>query len=111
MSIMVTEVYEALVSAGAPDDKAKAGIAAIPIARDLATKEGLAELWAELKQDISELRAELNHDTAGLKAGIAELRATLRYNTMFLMLVIGLLVKLSSSPDTSGMRVASAYQR
>ena len=76
MSIMVTEVYEALVSAGAPDDKAKAAAAAIPIARDLATKEGLAEV----KQDI------------------AELRATLRYNTMFLMLVIGLLVKLVFFP-------------
>ena len=76
MSIMVTEVYEALVSAGAPDDKAKAAAGAIPIARDLATKEGLAEV----KQDI------------------AELRATLRYNTMFLMLVIGLLVKLVFFP-------------
>ena len=73
---MVTEVYEALVSAGAPDDKAKAAAGAIPIARDIATKEGLAEV----KQDI------------------AELRATLRYNTMFLMLVIGLLVKLVFFP-------------
>ena len=91
MSIMVTEVYEALVSAGAPEDKAKAAAAAIPIARDLATKEGLAEVKAALKQDIAELRAEVKQD-------IAELRATLRYNTMFLMLVIGLLVKLVFFP-------------
>ena len=59
MSIMVTEVYEALVSAGAPEDKAKAAAGAIPIARDIATKQDLADLRTELKQDIAELKSDL----------------------------------------------------
>ena len=120
MSIMIAEVYKALVEAGASEDSARAAAGAIPIAKDLATKEGLvdvraelkqdiaelraelkqdiADLRAELKQDVAELRAELTHDIASLKADVAELRATLRYNTMFLMLVIGLLVKLVFFP-------------
>ncbi len=87
MSIMIAEVYKALVEAGASEDSARAAAGAIPIAKDLATKEGLADVRAALKQDI-----------ADLKQDIAELRATLRYNTMFLMLVIGLLVKLVFFP-------------
>ena len=59
---------------------ARAAAGAIPIAKDLATKEDLADLRTELTR------------------GAAELRATLRYNTMFLMLVIGLLVKLVFFP-------------
>ena len=70
MSIMVTEVYEALVSAGAPEDKAKAAAGAIPIARDIATKQDLAELRTELKQDIAELRTELKQDIAELKSDL-----------------------------------------
>ena len=80
MSIMVAEVYKALLSAGAPEEEARAAASSIPIAKDLATKQDLTELRAELKQDLTELRA------------------TLRYNTMFLMLVIGLLVKLVFFP-------------
>ena len=70
MSIMVTEVYEALVSAGAPEDKAKAAAGAIPIARDIATKQDLADLRTELKQDIAELRTELKQDIAELKSDL-----------------------------------------
>ena len=81
---------------------ARTAAGAIPIAKDLATKEDLADLRTELKQDIAELRAELKQDIADLRTeltrGAAELRATLRYNTMFLMLVIGLLVKLVFFP-------------
>ncbi len=66
MSIMVTEVYEALVSAGAPEDKAKAAAGAIPIARDLSTKQDLADLRAELKQDIAAVKQE----TADLKSDL-----------------------------------------
>ncbi len=84
MSIMVAEVYEALISAGAPEDKAKAAAAAIPIGENLATKQDIAELKAK---DLAEIRA----DIAGLKVAM-------RYNTMFQMLIIGLLVKLVFFP-------------
>lgn len=76
MSIVVAEVYEALVSAGAPADKARAAAAAIPIGEQLATKQDLAEVKAE----------------------IAGIKATMRYNTTLLMLVIGLLIKLVFFP-------------
>lgn len=84
MSIMVTEVYEALVSAGAPEDKAKAAAGAIPIARDLATKQDLAELRTELKQDI----AAVKQDIAVLKFAVFS----------FGPVIIGLLVKLVFFP-------------
>lgn len=52
MGLMVSEVYEALVSAGAPKEQARAAAAAIPAARDMATKQDVAEL----KQDIAVLK-------------------------------------------------------
>ena len=52
MSIMVTEVDEALISAGVPDDKAKAAAGAIPVAKDLATRQDIGDV----KQDIAVLK-------------------------------------------------------
>ena len=49
MSLIVSEVYDALLSAGAPEDKAKAAAAAIPIGERLATKDDIARLEAEIK--------------------------------------------------------------
>ena len=59
MSLMVAEVYKALLSAGAPEEEARAAASAIPVAKDLATKQDIAELRSELKQDIAELRSDL----------------------------------------------------
>lgn len=88
MSIMVTEVYEAFLSAGAPDDKAKAAAAAIPIARDLATK-----------QDIAELRAELTHDIADLKKYVEVLKlAVFRLLFPIMLVMLGLLIKAAFFP-------------
>ena len=56
---MIAEVYKALVEAGASEDSARAAAGAIPIARDLATKEDLVELRTELKQDIADLKSDL----------------------------------------------------
>jgi DNA anti-recombination protein RmuC len=82
MSIMVTEVYQALVDAGASEEKARAAAEAIPDMSDLAEKNDVAELRSELKQDIADLRAELNQDIAELrselKQDIAELRSELK---------------------------------
>ena len=88
MSIMVTEVYEAFLSAGAPDDKAKAAAAAIPIARDLATK-----------QDIAELRAELTHGIADLKKDVEVLKlAVFRLLFPIMLVMLGLLIKAAFFP-------------
>ena len=82
MSIMVTEVYRALVDAGASEEKARAAAEAIPDMSDLADKNDVAQFRSELKQDIADLRAELNQDIAELrselKQDIAELRSELK---------------------------------
>ena len=80
MSIIVSEVYDALLEAGASEAKAKAAAAAIPVGEHLATKEDIAELKAELKAEI-----------AGLKVAIFT----------FGPLILGLLVKLVFFPSPS----------
>ncbi len=77
MSIIVSEVYDALLEAGASEAKAKAAAAAIPVGENLATKEDIAELKAELKAEI-----------AALKVAIF----------MFGPLILGLLIKLVFFP-------------
>lgn len=48
MSIIVSEVYDALLDAGVSEAKAKAAAAAIPVGEHLATKEDVAQLKAEI---------------------------------------------------------------
>ena len=55
MGIMVSEVYEALIDAGASEAKAKAAAEAIPVSEQLATKQDIAEL----KSDIANLKPEV----------------------------------------------------
>ena len=82
MSLIVSEVYDALIDAGATEEKAKAAASAIPLAEGLATKEDIAELRAATKEDIAELRAATKEDIAELKAAtkedIAELKVANR---------------------------------
>ena len=59
MGIMVSEVYEALIEAGASEAKAKAAAEAIPLTEQLATKTDLAEVKADLKADIGGARTEI----------------------------------------------------
>jgi len=56
MSVIVSEVYDALLSAGAPEGQARAAAAANPIQDNLATKQDLLELKAELKAEIAVLK-------------------------------------------------------
>ena len=59
MSIMVTEIYDALIEAGASEQKARAAAQSVPLAEQLTTKQDIAVL----KTDITELRTEM-HKTA-----------------------------------------------
>ena len=61
MSIIVSEVYDALIDAGASEAKAKAA-AAIPVGEHLATKGDIAQV----KGDIAQVKAEV----AGLKVAV-----------------------------------------
>ena len=77
MSVIVSEVYDALISAGAPEEQARAAAAAIPIQDNLATKQDLLELKAELKAEIAVLKFAI---------------------FTFFPIVIGLLVKIAFFP-------------
>ena len=70
MSLIVSEVYDALIEAGASEAKAKAAAGAIPLAAHLATKDDTAEV----RTDLTGVKAELKDDIAGVKAEIAEVR-------------------------------------
>ena len=67
MSLMVAEVYEALIEAGTSEQKAKAAAGAIPIAGELATKEDLRKLRDELRDEMGERFGKLERDLAVLK--------------------------------------------
>lgn len=54
MSVIVAEVYEALIEAGASEPKARAAAAAVPAGAHLATQQDVAAL----KQDIAKLQTE-----------------------------------------------------
>ena len=56
MSVIVSEVYDALISAGAPEAQARAAAAAVPIQDHLATRQDLTELKADLKAEIAVLK-------------------------------------------------------
>ena len=62
MSMIVSEVYDALIEAGTSEEKARAAAGAIPMVERLATKDDIALL----KDDIAVLR----HDLTALKLGV-----------------------------------------
>ena len=78
MNLIVSEVYDALIDAGASEEKAKAAAGAIPLAERLATKEDLDEL----KKAIDDRFSKIERDMAVLKFGYGPL-------------IIGLLVKIA----------------
>ena len=79
MSLIVAEVYEALIEAGASKEKAKAAASAIPVVERLATREIVASLEKEMatKADIaaSEMatKADIVASEKATKADIARL--------------------------------------
>ena len=81
MSLIVSEVYDALIEAGTSEAKAKAAAGAIPLAEHLATKEDVTEVKAELKTEIAEVRteiAEVRTEIAEVRTEIAEVKAELK---------------------------------
>ena len=55
MAIMVSEVYEAFLEAGASKEKAKAAAESIPLAEQLATQQNVSEL----KQEIGDVKSDI----------------------------------------------------
>ena len=56
MSMMIAEIYEALVEAGASEEKAKAAAGVVPVMDSLATKTDLQELRSEMKAELKVLK-------------------------------------------------------
>lgn len=77
------------MSAGAPQEKAKAAATAIPAGRDMATKQDIANMAT--KHDIAELKQEV----AAVKQDIAVLKFAV---FTFLPLILALLAKLVFFP-------------
>ena len=78
MNLIVSEVYDAFIDAGASEEKAKAAAGAIPLAERLATKDDLDEV----KKEINDRFSKIERDMAVLKFGYGPL-------------IIALLVKIA----------------
>jgi hypothetical protein len=113
MTTMITEVYDALKAAGAPEDKAQAAATVLANAdnrfdrvdraieglgnkvnREIADiKTDIAGLKIELKADIDRLEARMDAKFTGIKADIVQLeqRMTIRLGGM-LVIIAGILL-------------------
>lgn len=72
MSLIVSEVYDALIEAGATKEKARAAAGAVPFAEGLATREDIAKLQAANREDIAKLEAATRERFAKLETATTE---------------------------------------
>ena len=72
MTTMISELYEALINAGASEDKAREAAVALST-ENLNSKDTIAEVKAELASDIAELDQKLSGEIAGVKRDLTEL--------------------------------------
>ncbi len=78
MTTMITEVYEALIDAGAKPDKATAAAQAIVDKETLATKEDLLKVEASMKEETDRVRFELKEEITALDKKIDRVHAELK---------------------------------
>ena len=74
MGLIVSEVYDALIEAGASPDTAKAAAGAVPPAENMATKEDIARLEGNMatKEDVARLEMATKEDIAKLEMATKE---------------------------------------
>ena len=68
MSVMVKEIFEAFVEAGASREKATAAAAVVPSTDNLATKTDMADL----RRDMANMEAGIRQDMTNMEAGIRQ---------------------------------------
>ena len=73
MSMMIAEIYEALVEAGTSEEKAKAAAGVVPVIDSLATKTDLQELRSGMKADMQVLRSDMQAELKVLKFAVFSL--------------------------------------
>ena len=95
MGVISTEVYEALLLAHVPEDKAKAAAAEVARTQDIASKSDILELGAQL-------RAEMDQRFAGMDERFAEVEKSLAVLKFAVFsggsIILALLVKLVFFP-------------
>ena len=81
MGLIVSELYDALIEAGASPDSAKAAAAAVPSAEEMATKDDFARLEANFarleanmvtKDDFAKLQVTVKEDFARFQVTVKE---------------------------------------
>ena len=70
MTSMLMELYDALMSAGASETKAKAAAAVVLHGKDLCTRQDLLCTKQDLEKGLAEVRAELRADMKVLKFAV-----------------------------------------
>ncbi len=106
MGLIVSEVYDALIEAGASPETAKAAAGAVPPAENMATAEALARLEARMatKEDLAKLEARLDKVEANMVttqefSRLESQIAVLRFAVFsFSPAILALLVKLTFFP-------------
>ena len=102
---MSYQLYDALVAAGAPEEKAKAAAESIPEGQYLASKEDLQKAFGEVKVEIADLRGELKSEIANFRAAMET-----RFNDKFASLDRGMAVlKFAYGPIIMGLLIKLAF--
>ena len=73
MGVISTEMYEALLLAHVPEDKAKAAAAEVAKTQDLASKSDLLELGAQLRAEMAKRFAEMDKRLAEMDKRLADM--------------------------------------
>ena len=81
MNLIVSEVYDALIEAGASEEKARAAAGAIPLAEHLATTADIAALRTDNAEHRAATAADIAEHRAATAADIAEHRAATTADT------------------------------
>ena len=86
MSVMVKEIFEAFVEAGASRETATAAAAVVPVTDNLATKTDLTELRLATKTDLANMEvAELRKDMANMEVRLIKWMVSLQLATLVMI--------------------------
>ncbi len=95
MGVMSTEMYEALLLAHVPEDKAKAAAAEVAKTQDIASKSDVLELGAQLLAKVDKRFAEVDKRFAEVDKSLAVLKFAVYSGGS---IILALLVKLVFFP-------------
>ena len=102
MGVISTEMYEALLLAQVPEDKAKAAAAEVAKTQDFASKSDVLELGAQLQAEMGKRFAEVDKRFAEVDKHLAEMDKSLAVVKFAVFsggsIILALLIKLVFFP-------------